>query len=89
MARAIAIQVSAAIFSVAVSLNREAKMTPEYWQRIKAVMNAVMDAPQEQQEALLDTLCDGEPAFRQDVSAFLNADEPDLPKQPLIQKFNF
>ncbi|MDJ0840655.1 MAG: hypothetical protein QNK37_29360 [Acidobacteriota bacterium] len=64
-------------------------MTPQYWQRIKAVLNAVIDVPQKQQQALLEEICRNDPALRRDVEVFLNAGEPDLPERPLIDWFDF
>jgi hypothetical protein len=44
------------------------------WQQVQAVFLAVADLPAAEQSALLGTLCNRDPEFRQEVESLLQAD---------------
>ncbi len=46
-------------------------MTPERWQRINEILEAVDSAPQAGRADVLDRLCEGDPGLRRDVESYL------------------
>ena len=46
-------------------------MTPERWQQIKAVLEAVDSAPLAERPGIVDRLCDGDSDLRREVEPFL------------------
>jgi Flp pilus assembly protein TadD len=50
-------------------------MDPGRWRRIETILDQVLDLPSEEQGALLDEACAGDPDLRAEVEALLAADE--------------
>lgn len=49
-------------------------MTPERWQQVNALLDAVFDLPADQQAAFLDEACADDPALREEVESVLEAE---------------
>ncbi len=53
-------------------------MTPNRWQRVKAVLDEVLQCPPDEREARLEALCGDDPSLRAEVESLLDA-EADAP----------
>ena len=53
-------------------------MDPEYWQKLKAILDDVMELPPERREEFLVSACDGDAALRQEVDSMLAFEDSDL-----------
>jgi len=59
-------------------------MTPEVWQRVKAVFNTAITLPPQERASYLDSACGGDPSLRAEVESLLSADAvADFPSTPL------
>ena len=47
--------------------------SPERWQQVSEILQRLMEVAGEEQDQLLDQLCDGDEALKQEVLSFLNA----------------
>jgi eukaryotic-like serine/threonine-protein kinase len=50
------------------------RKTPEHWQRVRTVLDRVLDAPPEARATLLDQLCGGDADLRLEVEALITAE---------------
>jgi Tol biopolymer transport system component/serine/threonine protein kinase/Flp pilus assembly protein TadD len=55
------------------ALSRVGKMTPERWQRIKALLESAIERDPPAREAFLDEACAGDPVLRREVGALLDS----------------
>jgi eukaryotic-like serine/threonine-protein kinase len=50
-------------------------MTPEEWQRVRGVVEQVLDSPPEQREAVIEQACSDDASLRREVEALLGSDD--------------
>ena len=53
-------------------------MDPEYWQKLKTILDDVMELPPERREEFLVSACGGDAALRQEVDSMLAFEDSDL-----------
>lgn len=63
-------------------------MNTKHWNRLKPIVLAAMDLPEEEQEPFVEKLCANDRALKEAVMELLQTpSEESLPKTPLIYHF--
>lgn len=57
---------------------------PQRWRQLAAIFDQVVEHPEPEHEALLESLCGGDPELRDEVAAMLRASEGSEPRVPTV-----
>src|SRR5436190_24321252 len=66
-------------------------MNPQRWQKIDAILDALLDVPPTDRQAMIEHLCKGDPSIRREVLVLLSAVESNsqaIEQLPIAEAFN-